>query len=121
MDATATPTSPPLPLTYENLRALTMASAGPSTPPKGGSTKSGSMKSNATSRVPVKIRRHLRHFNIFVDELRLPQADPSIRDLEARCVRPSRGSPGLSENEHDEIEGLFRTYETLQRQISPMH
>lgn len=117
MDATVTPSSPPLPLTRKNLRALTkMSSTGPSTPTNkdnaSQSTTSESSAAKIASVNPIAIREDLETYNIFVHKIKFDSEhfDPSLADFIKAKVTPTRSSPTITEEKHEEITSLFDEY-----------
>lgn len=112
-DDTVTPASPPLPLTRENLRALTkMSSAAPSTPRNKGSA-SHSSDSKKSSQVPADIRSSLENYNIFFDRITLdsPDFDPQLANFIAQKVKIARSSPTITKEKHQQIVSLYKQYE----------
>jgi len=116
-DATVTPTSPPLPLTYENLRALTkMASGGPSTPKNKGTTSGPSTSKSAASKktlgVPAEILGALKKYNICVDEIMFKSEafNGQLADFIEAKMMSTRSSPTITVEKHQQITSLYRQY-----------
>lgn len=112
-DATVKLTSPPLPLTRGNLKALgkMTSQAGPSTPGKGSASQSSSSKKS--SKVPASIRGCLEDYNILVNKISLDTSkfDPDLAQFIEQKILSTRSSPTITKAKHEEIDSLFRQYE----------
>lgn len=109
-DATVSPISPPLPLTRENLRALTrMSSAGPSTPKKrkASSGKSLTATSQGSSEVPSEtqtaIRTRLLTFRITITNAMYFTVE-KLKPVVEEIAITFRNSPGISQEKISRVQ-----------------